>query len=83
MPDPKHLAGSGNAAPTLAALTNSRFLTGTLVGGLVTLLVTNEAVQRGAISAAAHLWLTMKGGLEEAKERFRDAESEIKSSRTK
>lgn len=84
MSDPKHLAGSNAGAPSLGeTLTNSRFLTGALAGGVVTLLLTNPAVQRAAINTAAHLWLTLKGGLEETKERFRDAESEIKADRTK
>jgi hypothetical protein len=84
MSDPRHLASSGSSGPLLGgALTNSRLLTGSLVGAAVTLVLTNEAVQRAAINAAAHLWLAAKGGLEETKERFRDAESEIKASRTR
>ncbi|MBN9673484.1 hypothetical protein [Roseibium aggregatum] len=64
-------------------LTKGSFLTGALVGGAVTYVLTNEAVQRAAINGVAHVWLTLKGGLEETKERFRDAESEIKSSKVK
>ncbi|MBL3569748.1 hypothetical protein DSD19_07235 [Rhodovulum sp. BSW8] len=63
------------------ALGNGRFLTGAVVGGLVTYVATNEAVQRAAINGLAHLWLSLKGGVEETKERFRDAESEIKNAR--
>ncbi|MGD9919026.1 MAG: hypothetical protein AB7U46_13490 [Paenirhodobacter sp.] len=61
---------------------NSRLLTGALVGGVVTYLLTNEAAQRTIISGVARVWLGLKGGLEETKERFRDAESEIKAQRT-
>jgi len=64
-----------------AGLANSRFLTGLLVGGVVTYVLTNETVQRAAISGVAHLWLGLQGALEETKERFRDAESEIKAAR--
>ncbi|WP_428337496.1 hypothetical protein [Paenirhodobacter sp.] len=48
----------------------------------MTYLLTNEAAQRTIISGVARVWLGLKGGLEETKERFRDAESEIKAQRT-
>ncbi|PTQ71890.1 hypothetical protein [Celeribacter persicus] len=66
---------------TAANLLNSKFLTGAVVGGLVTYVLTNEAVQKAALNGLAHLWITLQGGVEEAKERFRDAESEIKAAR--
>lgn len=62
-----------------AGLGGSQFLTGFVVGGVVTYVLTNEAVQRAAINGVAHLWLALKGALEETKERFHDAEAEIKS----
>ncbi len=65
----------------LPDLTGKRFVTGAVLGGLVTYVLTNEAVQRAAINSAAHMWLTLKGAVEETKERFRDAESEIKAAR--
>lgn len=65
-----------------SGLGGGSFLTGAIIGGLVTYIATNEAVQRAAINGAARLWLGMKSGMEETKERFRDAESEIKSART-
>lgn len=60
-------------------LGGSQFLTGVLVGGVVTYILTNETIQRAAINGVAHLWLAITGALEETKERFRDAEAEIKS----
>lgn len=65
----------------LHALDGKRFVTGAVVGGVVTYVLTNEAVQRAAINGVAHLWLALKGAVEETKERFRDAESEIKAAR--
>lgn len=84
MSDPKHQAGPDAGGALLGeTLTNSRFLAGALAGGAATLLLTNPAVQRAAINTAAHIWMALKGGLEETKERFRDAESEIKAARAK
>ena len=59
------------------------FLTGALVGGLITYVATNPAVQRAAVVGAARLWLAIKGSMEETKERFHDAEAEIKTARVK
>jgi hypothetical protein len=72
MMNPKH---PGDAP----GLGGSQFLTGVLVGGVVTYILTNETIQRAAINGVAHLWLAITGALEETKERFRDAEAEIKS----
>lgn len=60
-----------------------QFLTGALLGGFAAFLLTNPAVQRMAINAAAHLWLSLRGGIEETKERFHDAEAEIRAARAK
>ena len=62
-------------------LGSGQFLAGAVVGGLVTYFLTNEALQRATINGVAQLWLGLKGSLEETKERFRDAESEIKATR--
>ncbi len=65
--------------PSVGGLLNNRFVTGMLVGGALTYVLTNESVQRAAIHGIMQVWLGIQGGLEETKERFRDAESEIKS----
>ncbi len=70
-------ANSGAAA---SGLLNNRFVMGMLVGGALTYVLTNEAIQRAAIRGIMQVWLSVQGGLEEAKERFRDAELEIKAS---
>lgn len=42
-----------------------------------------DTIVRAMINGLAHVWLSLQGGVEEAKERFRDAESEIRSARGK
>jgi hypothetical protein len=56
---------------------NDRFLKGLLIGAAATYLLTNESVQRTAIKAVVQVWSTLQGGIEEAKERFHDAEAEL------
>lgn len=66
--------------PALGLL-NNRFVMGMVVGGALTYVLTNEAIQRAAIRGIMQVWLNVQGGIEETKERFRDAESEIKTGR--
>ena len=61
-------------------LGNDRFVKGLLIGAAAAYLLTNEDVQRTAIKGAVKLWSTVQGGVEEAKERFRDAEAELQAS---
>ncbi|MCF7992381.1 MAG: hypothetical protein K9M02_18220 [Thiohalocapsa sp.] len=61
-------------------LGNDRFVKGLLIGAAAAYLLTNEDVQRTAIKGAVKLWSTLQGGIEEAKERFRDAEAELQAS---
>lgn len=65
------------AATTGSHLTNPRFLKGALFGALAAYLLSNEAVQQNAIKAAVKTWAMVQGGVEEMKERFRDAEAEL------
>lgn len=55
----------------------SRFIKGALVGAAVAYVLTNEKVQRGAIKGAVKAWSLVQGGVEEMKEKFRDAEAEL------
>lgn len=55
----------------------SRFIKGALVGAAVAYILTNEKVQRGAIKGAVKAWSLVQGGVEEMKEKFRDAEAEL------
>ncbi len=66
---------------TNTSLTSGPFLTGALVGGAVTYVLANENVQRAVINSAAMIWMAVKGGVEETREKFRDAESEIRATR--
>ncbi len=59
------------------ASSGSRFIKGALVGAVVAYLLTNETVQQSAIKTAVKAWSMVQGGVEEMKERFRDAEAEL------
>ena len=62
-----------------AGLFNERFLKGMLIGAAAAYILTNENVQRTAIKGAVKAWSLLQGGVEELKERFRDAEAEIRA----
>lgn len=62
------------APPPLA---NPRFLKGAAVGALAAYLLSNPEVQQAAIKGAVKAWSLLQGGVEEMKERFRDAEAEL------
>lgn len=59
--------------------TNDRFLKGVLIGAAAAYVLTNESVQRSAIKGAIKVWSMLQGGVEEIKERFHDAEAEIRA----
>lgn len=74
--------GSAYPAPQTSSLfdfTNDRFLKGLLIGAAATYILTNETVQRTAIKGAVKAWSLLQGGAEEIKERFQDAEAEIRT----
>lgn len=58
---------------------NERFLKGLLIGAAAAYLLTNESVQRSAIKGVVKAWSMLQGGVEEIKERFHDAEAEIRA----
>lgn len=64
---------------SLLGFTSSRFLKGMLIGAAAAYLLTNENVQRTAIKGAVKAWSLLQGGVEEIKERFHDAEAEIRA----
>jgi hypothetical protein len=66
--------------PSFFGLTNERFLKGLLVGAAAAYLLTNDSVQRTAIKAVVKVWSVLQGGVEEIKERFHDAEAELRAS---
>ncbi len=61
-------------------LANPKFLKGAALGAAAAYLLTNENVQRAAIKTSVKTWMMLQGGLEEMKERFKDAEAEIVAS---
>ncbi len=64
---------------SLLGFANDRFLKGLLIGAAAAYLLTNENVQRTAIKGAVKAWSLLQGGVEEIKERFHDAEAEIRA----
>jgi len=58
---------------------DERFVKGAIVGAAATFLLTNESVQKNTVKSIVKVWQMFQGGVEELKERFRDAEAEIKS----
>ncbi|AUI67297.1 YtxH domain-containing protein [Beggiatoa leptomitoformis] len=58
---------------------DERFLKGAITGAALTFLLTNESLQKNTIKSLVKVWNTLQGGIEEVKERFQDAEAEIKS----
>ncbi|WP_145108830.1 hypothetical protein [Cereibacter sediminicola] len=67
------------ATPANASMLNGRFVAGLLVGGAITYVLSNEAVQRSVMRGAMQLWMGLQGGLQETRERFRDAEAEVRA----
>lgn len=59
---------------------NDALVKGVVIGAGLTYLLTNETVQKNLIGAAVRLWSTLQGGVEEVKERFRDAEADLHAS---
>ncbi|MFW5816029.1 MAG: hypothetical protein ACOCVP_04150 [Wenzhouxiangella sp.] len=75
--DPRYrAAGPGQAGG--ATSSRDRFVKGLLIGAAATYLLTNEQVQRAAIKSSVKAWSTLQGGVEELKERFQDAEAELR-----
>jgi hypothetical protein len=59
---------------------NDALVKGLLIGAGVAYLLANETVQKNLMTAGVKLWSALQGGVEEMKERFRDAEAEAHAS---
>lgn len=57
-------------------LQSNQFWKGALIGAAVTLLITNESVQKGVVKAIAKVTAAAQSGIEEMKEKFEDAKAE-------
>ncbi|HHB77174.1 MAG TPA: YtxH domain-containing protein [Desulfobulbus sp.] len=70
-------------APTTSLLgldvQDTQFWKGALLGAAVTLLVTNESVQKGVVKTVSKLTLAAQSGVEEMKEKFEDAKAEAEA----
>jgi hypothetical protein len=75
-PAPAWVQAPAAVAPATPLL-NARFVKGALIGGLAAYLLTNDNVQQAAIKSSVKVWAMLQGGIEEMKERFRDAEAEL------
>ena len=58
---------------------DERFVKGAITGAALTFLLTNDSVQKNGIKSLVKLWSLFQSGMEEIKERFKDAEAEIKT----
>jgi hypothetical protein len=67
------------ATQTPSLLTDSQFWKGALIGAAVTLLVTNESVQKGAMKMISKAGAVAQSGVEEIKEKFEDAKAEAEA----
>ncbi len=58
---------------------DATFWKGALLGAAVTLLVTNEGVQKGVVKAISGVAAAAQCGMEEMKEKFEDAKAEAQA----
>ena len=70
------------AESTVLGISSSSLMKGVLVGAVAAYVLTNENVQQSVIKTAVKAWALMQGGVEEMKERFRDAEAELHAADT-
>jgi len=76
--DPRYSAVGARRPAGSSASSRDRFVKGLMIGAAATYLLTNDSVQRAAIKSAVKAWSTLQGGVEELKERFQDAEAELR-----
>ncbi len=55
---------------------NAQFWKGVALGAAVTLLLTNDSVQKGLVKTVARMTAAAQSGIEEMKEKFEDAKAE-------
>lgn len=67
------------AAGTIThTLRNGHFLGGLAAGAVIALVLSNEGVQRALFRGVARIATAARAGVEEVKERFNDAEAEVR-----
>lgn len=78
--NPQQGDGAENFFQEMMSMGSSdQFIKGLLIGAGVTYLMSNEKVQQKMVKTVVQGWTMMQGGMEEMKERFRDAEAEIQA----
>ena len=76
-PYPYQVQASQNTPAFLGlAPQNAQFWKGVALGAAVTVLLTNESVQKGIVTAVARMTAAAQSGIEEIKEKFEDAKAE-------
>lgn len=77
--NPPHTAAASGQQPNppFFSITHPGFLKGAVAGTAVAYLLSNENVQHAVIKTSVKAWMMLQGGVEELKERFKDAEAEI------
>ncbi|PIE57037.1 MAG: hypothetical protein CSA34_01685 [Desulfobulbus propionicus] len=60
-------------------VSDTKFWKGALVGAAITLLLTNESVQKGVVKSVSRLTAAAQSGIEEMKEKFEDARAEAEA----
>lgn len=55
----------------------THFITGLVAGAAVAYLLSNKKVQQGVSSAGTKVWSTVRGEVEELKERLEDTQAEL------
>ncbi|MBB4305429.1 uncharacterized membrane protein YebE (DUF533 family) [Rhodobium orientis] len=64
---------------TMFSPSTERFIKGALIGAAAAYVLTNPKVQHAVIKGSVRAWDFLQGGIEEVKERFRDAEAEVQA----
>ncbi|AFJ47900.1 YtxH domain-containing protein [Shimwellia blattae] len=77
-PYPVSQPTSAQGAPAYRqANSRTHLLTGMVAGAAITYLLTNRQVQKGISSTAGKVWGTVRGEMEEMKERLADLQAEL------
>ncbi|ARD24100.1 MULTISPECIES: YtxH domain-containing protein [Shewanella] len=70
-------APTENAAPYKAQNTKTHFMMGLAAGAAVAYLISNKKVQQSVASTGEKAWSTVRGEVEELKERLEDTQAEL------
>ncbi|MBJ3814620.1 YtxH domain-containing protein [Shimwellia pseudoproteus] len=76
-PQQPMMAPTAPAANYRQSNTRTHLLTGMVAGAAITYLLTNRQVQKGISNTAGKVWGTVRGEMEEMKERLADLQAEL------